>query len=46
MRRAAAVRVLKPANVIEGSRVEVSFVAAALIDKFAYHLPCTDSTSA
>ena len=28
-----------PANVIEGSRAEVSFVAGVLIDKFAYHLP-------
>jgi transposase len=28
-----------PLSVIEGSRAEVSFVAGALIDKFAYHLP-------
>jgi transposase len=28
-----------PVSVIEGSRAEVSFVAGALIDKFAYHLP-------
>ena len=28
-----------PVGVIEGSRAEVSFVAAALIDKFAYHIP-------
>jgi transposase len=28
-----------PMSVIEGSRAEVSFVAGALIDKFAYHLP-------
>ena len=28
-----------PVSVIEGSRAEVSFVAGALIDKFAYHIP-------
>jgi len=28
-----------PVGVIEGSRVDVSFVAGLLIDKFAYHLP-------
>ncbi len=28
-----------PVGVIEASRAEVSFVAAALIDKFAYHIP-------
>jgi transposase len=28
-----------PMSVIEGSRAEVSFVAGALIDKFAYHIP-------
>jgi hypothetical protein len=28
-----------PTGVIEGSRADVSFIAAMLIDKFAYHLP-------
>ncbi len=28
-----------PAGVIQGSRADVSFVAAMVVDKFAYHLP-------
>ena len=28
-----------PAGVIEGSRVDVSFIAGLLVDKFCHHLP-------